>query len=100
TGRPAPYPSTTHPGAPAGQLFPPGCLGRGRTPEERLSWMVALLPYLEQDPLSKQFDVEKGYEGNLPATRTGIKTFHCPAAQQAATTDAVTHYVALSGIGY
>jgi hypothetical protein len=48
---PAAFPPTGHPDAPTGQLFPPGCLGPGTTPEERLSWMVALLPYLEQAPL-------------------------------------------------
>jgi prepilin-type processing-associated H-X9-DG protein len=62
--------------------------------------MVALLPYLEQEPLSKQFDAEKGYAENLPPTRTGIKTFLCPAAKEAATADAVTQNVAISGIGY
>src|SRR5437660_1001345 len=51
TGRPAPYPSTGHPDAPAGGWFPPGCFGPGTTPETRLSWMVALLPYVEQDSL-------------------------------------------------
>src|SRR4051812_39073412 len=25
--------------------FPPGCIGPAGTPEERLSWMVMLLPY-------------------------------------------------------
>src|SRR5262249_43548536 len=66
----------------------------------RLSWMVALLPHLEQDSLFKQFDVEKGYTGNLPAAQTRIKMFLCPAAKEAGTADAVTHYVAMSGIGY
>jgi hypothetical protein len=100
TGRPAPYPSTGHPDAPAGRSFPSGCFGPGTTPKERLSWMVALLPYLEQDALSRQFDVEKGYAGNLPAAQTRIKTFLCPAATEVETGDAVTHYVAMSGIGY
>src|SRR5947209_16929914 len=45
--RPAAYPSAGQPDAPAGRSFPPGCFGPGATPEERLSWMVALLPYLE-----------------------------------------------------
>src|SRR5262245_28945440 len=82
------------------QLFPPGCYGPGTTPEERLSWLVALLPYLEQDALFKQFDAEKGYAANLPAAKTCIRMFHCPAAQEAATDDAVTHYVAMAGIGH
>src|SRR5215468_155294 len=49
----------------AAHSFPPGCIGPGATPEERLSWMVALLPYLEQDSLYRQLDLEKGYSGNL-----------------------------------
>lgn len=99
TGRPAASPSAGHPDAPADRSFPPGCFGPGTTPEERLSWAVALLPYLEQESLFKQFDVEQGYAGNHPAARTRIKTFLCPAAAEAAG-DAVTHYVAMSGIRY
>ena len=100
TGRPTASPSTGDADAPTAQLFPPGCFGPGTTPEARLSWMVALLPYLEQDNLYKQFDIEKGYAGNLPAARTAVKTFLCPQANEAAAGDAVTHYVALSGIGH
>lgn len=99
TGRPVPYPSTGHPEAPAARSFPPGCFGPGAAPEERLSWMVLVLPYLEQDPLSKQFDREKGFAGNLPAAQTNVRTFLCAEAPEAPPGDAVTHYVALSGIG-
>jgi prepilin-type N-terminal cleavage/methylation domain-containing protein len=99
TGRPVPYPSTVYLAMHAERIFPPGCFGPGTTPEERLSWMVALLPYLEQDSLYREFDFEKGYAGNLPAVQTRIKTFVCPTSREAATGDAVTHYVAMSGIG-
>jgi prepilin-type processing-associated H-X9-DG protein len=61
--------------------------------------MVALLPYLEQDSLYRQIDLEKGYAGNLPAVQTSIRTFMCPAAKDTAMADALTHYVAMSGIG-
>ena len=97
---PVARPSTTHPDTAAGHTFPPGCFGPGATPEERLSWTVALLPYLEQNHLFKQFDVEKGYVANLPAAQTQLKEFLCPESKEAATGDAVTHYVALAGIGY
>lgn len=100
TGRPAPYRATGIPDSPPERLFPPGCFGPGTTPEERLSWMVTLLPYLEQDSLYRQFDLEKGYAGNLPAVQTRMKAFLCPASEEAATVDAVTHYVAMSGIGH
>jgi prepilin-type processing-associated H-X9-DG protein len=99
TGRSAAIPAPGH-------LYPPGCFGPGATPEERLSWMVAVLPYLEQnsviqqpDSLNQQFDVAKGYAGNLPAAQTKVRMFVCPSSKEAATRDAVTHYVALSGIG-
>jgi prepilin-type N-terminal cleavage/methylation domain-containing protein/prepilin-type processing-associated H-X9-DG protein len=91
--------STDRSNAPAPQLFPPGCIGPGRTPEERLSWLVALLPYVEQDTLYRQFDLEKGYAGNLPAGETRIKLCLCPATKDGIPVDAVTHYVAMSGIG-
>jgi len=89
--------------------LPPGCLGSGReqgpnyesTPEERLSWMVVLLPYLEQDNLFKQFDLKKGYAGNLAAAQVSIKTFLCPAASDPnRPSQAVTNYVTMSGIGH
>jgi hypothetical protein len=92
-------PSAGLPGKPAEPFFPTGCLGPGATSEERLSWMVALLPYLEQGPLFNQFDVARGYAGNLPAAGTRITLFTCPASKEAATADAVTHYIAMAGIG-
>jgi len=93
------FESTGRSNATALQMLPPGCIGPGRTPEERLSWMVALLPYVEQDTLYRQIDLEKGYAGNLPAVQTRMKPFLCPASKDATTADAVTHYVAISGIG-
>jgi prepilin-type N-terminal cleavage/methylation domain-containing protein len=92
TGRPAQSEST------AVRVFPQGCFGPGATPEERLSWMVALLPFVEQEPRFKQFDLTKGYAGNLTAAGTPVRLFLCPSANEAAG-DAVTHYVAMAGIG-
>jgi prepilin-type N-terminal cleavage/methylation domain-containing protein/prepilin-type processing-associated H-X9-DG protein len=81
------------------RVLPQGCFGPGETPEERLSWMVTLLPYLEEESLYRQFDREKGYAGNAPAVQTRVKTFLCPEPLDTATTDPVTDYVAMSGIG-
>jgi hypothetical protein len=97
TGRPDLSPSAGHPDAPAGRLFPPGCYGPGPGPEERLSWIVAVLPYLEQDAVARQFAVDKGYAGNLAVGRTRIATLLCPAVPEGG--DAVTHYIALAGLG-
>lgn len=100
TGRPATSSATGQRDSPSERFFPPGCFGQGTVPEERLSWMVKLLPYLEQQSVYRQFDLEKGYAGNLPAAQTRIKTFLCPASKEGATMDAATHYVAMSGIGH
>jgi type II secretory pathway pseudopilin PulG len=99
TERPALYPATGHSDSRAEHLFPPGCFGPGTTPEERLSWVVKILPYLEQNSVYCQFDLEKGYAGNPSAAQARIKTFLCPASKEGPTMDAVTHYVAMSGIG-
>src|SRR5262245_59628270 len=48
TGRPTALPSTGQLDGSAGRLLPPGCYGPGAKPEDRLSWMVAILPYVEQ----------------------------------------------------
>lgn len=69
--------------ASAVRRFPSGCIGPGTDPEKRLSWMVELLPHVEQSSLYKQFNLEKGYEGNLAAARTKIKTFLCPTSDAA-----------------
>jgi hypothetical protein len=61
--------------------------------------MVALLPYVEQDALYKQFDVAQGYAGDLPAARRPVKLFLCPTGK-VGPTDAITHYVAMAGIGH
>jgi prepilin-type N-terminal cleavage/methylation domain-containing protein/prepilin-type processing-associated H-X9-DG protein len=93
------FESTGRSDASALQMLPPGCIGPGRTPQERLSWMVALLPYVEHDSLYESIDLEKGYAGNLPAVQTRMKLFLCLASKDGTTADAATHYVAMSGIG-
>ena len=98
TDRPTAYPSTGQPDAPAARGFPPGSFGPGTTPDERLSWMVALLPFLEQDNLASQFDENKGYAGNLSAAQTRVATFLCTAGKEPAPA-AATHYVAMAGLG-
>ena len=60
--------------------------------------MVSLLPYLEQDALHRQFDLAKGFAGNLPAAQTKIGMLLCSASKEEAN-EAITHYVAMSGIG-
>lgn len=83
----------------AARRFPPGCIGTGPTPEARLSWMVVLLAYLEQDSLYRQFDLEKGFAANLAPTQTTVGVYLCPASKNAAAADPLTHYIGSAGIG-
>jgi hypothetical protein len=72
--------------------------------------MVALLPYVDQDAVFRQFDVEKGYAGNLPAAQTVIRTYVCPASEEATGGNSryerrlwridLTNYVAMAGLGH
>jgi hypothetical protein len=99
TDRSPPFARTAGSDSSADRTFPPGCLGPGPTPEDRLAWTVAVLPYLEQGTLYAQFARETGYVGNLTAARTRLKTFVCPVYNEAVSEDAVIHYVAMAGIG-
>lgn len=92
-------PSSGNADEPTDRMLPPGCFGPGTNPEERHSWMVLLLPYLEQGPLYRQFDLEKGFEGNLPAAQSKIRIFQCAESIEVSTKSSVTHYVAMAGIG-
>lgn len=78
--------------------FPRGCVGPGPVPEERLSWMVEILPYVEQSRLKEKFDLEQGYEKNLTVAQTWIHPFLCPTTTT--TTEGITSYVATAGIGH
>ncbi len=81
------------------KTLPTGCIGAGTSPESRLSWIVAILPYLEEDSLFKSIDMSKGYGGNLSVTHKRLKNLQCPSAEVVIGNDSVTLYVAMSGIG-
>ena len=77
-------------------------------PEERLSWMVSLLPFLEQQALYRQIDQTEGWQSreNLRATANVIAMFLNPQAVEGETTTlpdgtevGVTHYVGIGGVG-
>ena len=86
--------------SPDRQLFPSGCYGVGDLPEERLSWVVAILPFLDQGVLYQQFDMKKGYADNGVAAKTRIQALVCPESEESTTLNAVTNYVAMAGIGH
>lgn len=79
--------------------LPPGCLGSpGGEPADRLAWTVALLPYLEWEPLYKKLDPDAGYAGNAAVSQP-IKLFRCPSAKATEPPEPLTHYHGCGGVG-
>ena len=66
--------------------------GKGAFPNSRLdaryTWMVEILPYIEQDGLFKQWTMTSGAFNNQtqPARETPVKTYYCPSRRSAAAT--------------
>lgn len=80
--------------------YPTGCIGAGVVPDERLSWLVELLPALGREELFKEFDKGKGYAGNLKPANMRLELFWCPSpGQRDLSGKPVTNYVAMAGVG-
>lgn len=92
-----PFSPSSHPSPEPDLHFPPGCTGPGTDPVERLSWIVRSLPHLEENELYTQFDLAKGFSENAAPSQKVIRLFLCTSESNQS--DAVTHYVAMAGIG-
>jgi hypothetical protein len=72
-------------------------------PEERLSWLVSLLPYLEQPTLYKGFDLTSGWESehNRKLSELPVKPCICPSQPIQGSRDCwpLSSYVGIAGIG-
>jgi hypothetical protein len=83
---------------PAGTLSNPSLV-----PEERLSWLVALLPHLEQANLSRKLDPAAGWdaEENREAVSFPVKVFQCSArpGKEPEGGPGWTSYVGIAGVG-
>ncbi len=84
--------------------FPPGAMGGAvLSPETRLSWIAAMLPYLGHEPWYD--DLQFGYPWNgpqnRPVTRQVLGEVINPALSQRRTEAGfpVTHYVGVAGVG-
>jgi hypothetical protein len=72
-------------------------------PDQRLSWLVEILPFLEEDALYRQFDRGAGWEAepNLELSHTLLQVLQCPAwkreFQSANLWD--TPYIGVAGAG-
>ena len=83
--------------------LPPGTIPNADLPpEQRLSWMVAVMPYVEANNIYKQFDLTRGVNDpkNEKAANTRFKVFICPSSEAAGNPHArVTNYVGMAGVG-
>ncbi|MCA9053500.1 MAG: DUF1559 domain-containing protein, partial [Planctomycetaceae bacterium] len=77
-------------------------------PEQRLSWIVEVLPYLEQAAIYEQIDRSKGWQNvdNLELASLVIEVLTNPGAVEGATVFTAdgdwlgaTHYVGIGGLG-
>ncbi|HEX5269235.1 MAG TPA: DUF1559 domain-containing protein [Gemmataceae bacterium] len=72
-------------------------------PEKRLSWLVELVPFVEQDDVYSRIDKEKPWdaEENRFAALLVYKTYHCPGYpdRPPASTLLPAHYVGIAGLG-
>jgi prepilin-type N-terminal cleavage/methylation domain-containing protein len=98
------YESTYH-------LLPTSTRPAGFTLSPRISWTIAVLPFLEQQNLSNFYDFTTNWDSptNLPITSHPIKIFQCPGAPNSTRLDgdpqtnvwnivAVTDYAASTGV--
>jgi hypothetical protein len=83
-----------------GDRFPAGTVAHpDLPPERRLSWVVEILPYIEEEQTFKRFDRAAGIDapGNAAAGGTHLPWAVCVAAPKSA--DPVTHTVGVAGAG-
>lgn len=85
------------------QAFPAGTLPSEKLkPEERLSFLVELLPYVDQQPIYQKIDREAAWNDteNQKVMETRILTFVNPGVKAAMPAEyGPAHYVGLAGVG-
>jgi hypothetical protein len=84
--------------------FPMGTIPRTELPpEQRLSWLVSVLPYIEQNEVYKQIDLTRGAgdDHNAKPTNTRLKNLICPSAGESywKSQTPITLYVGVAGVG-
>jgi hypothetical protein len=83
--------------------FPAGTVPSAEPHDQRLSWAVEVLPFVEQEPLFRQIDRAAAWnaEVNLPLVAPPLTLFQCPdwLREQAPVTGNHTPYVGVAGLG-
>jgi len=91
------------------ETFPTSTRPNGVTTLPRISWAVAVLPFLEQGNLVKSYDLKTTWSSvaNLPIAKQPIKIFQCPSSLERLDGDpqtgvwdivAITDYAAITGV--
>jgi hypothetical protein len=93
------FESNSSPNEPLKGWFPTGCIGPGTNPEDRLSWMVSLLPYVEEGNLYKQLDCNKDFANNQSLLDVSILSYVCPSDNRKTESPISTNYIAMAGLG-
>jgi prepilin-type processing-associated H-X9-DG protein len=81
--------------------FPEGTqLNEKLKPDERLSWLAKILPFIDQAPLFQQIDFDEGWEDevNQQESDTVLQVFLNPGVAQHDVA-AATDYVGVAGLG-
>lgn len=84
------------------QAFPGGTIGNQPEVEQRLSWLVPLLPFLPDADASAAFDLEAGWsaEPNQAASLQVLSVLRNPSVPEEDDNDIpVTDYVGIAGVG-
>ena len=71
------------------------------TPEQRLSWMASILPFVESSPVPSQISWSDRWDAevNRGPVSTRIPIYQCPAHPGFEDGPNHTHYVGLAGVG-
>jgi type II secretory pathway pseudopilin PulG len=80
--------------------FPVGTIEESaKEPEDRLSWLVSILPFIDQAALYEQIDRKSKWDSDANSDWTGfaIEAFLNPA--EAKGREGTTHYIGMAGIG-
>ena len=74
--------------------------GQAENGEHGTSWMLLILPYLEQQPLYDSWDFTKNVKGNQATATTDIAAFYCPSRRnQVRAEDEAMMFLSWSGGG-
>jgi hypothetical protein len=75
----------------------------GRPPQERFSWLVALVPYIQADTLYSELDTTKGWEAqeNRFAAVRGYRVYRCPVCPEKPPVSIYvpTDFLGIAGLG-